>query len=59
MCDRNKLAVIARAEAEKPYNGKLNNCAPNIQVSSHYSQSGLWTRLMGFGVLHLYIIASY
>lgn len=31
MCDRNKLAAIARAEAEKPYNGKLNNCAPNIQ----------------------------
>lgn len=31
MCDRNKLAVIARAEAEKPYKGKLNNCAPNIQ----------------------------
>lgn len=31
MCDRNKLAVIAREEAEKPYNGKLNNCAPNIQ----------------------------
>lgn len=31
MCDRNKLAAIARAEAKKPYNGKLNNCAPNIQ----------------------------
>lgn len=25
MCDRNKLSVIARAEAEKPYNGKLDN----------------------------------
>ena len=31
MCDRVKLAVIAREEAEKPYNGKLNNCVPNIQ----------------------------
>ena len=31
MCDRNKLAVIARAEAEKPYNGKWNHCASNIQ----------------------------
>lgn len=31
MCDRNKLAVIARKEAEKPYNGKLNNNVPNIQ----------------------------
>lgn len=31
MCDRNKLAVIAREEAEKPYNGKLDHCAPNIQ----------------------------
>lgn len=31
MCDQNKLAAIARAEAEKPYNGKLKCCAPNIQ----------------------------
>lgn len=31
MCERNKLAVIARAEAEKPYNGKWNHCASNIQ----------------------------
>ena len=29
--DRNKLAIIAREEAKKPYNGKLNNCVPNIQ----------------------------
>ncbi len=31
MCDRNKLAIIARKEAEKPYNGKMSNCAPTIQ----------------------------
>lgn len=31
MCDRNKLAVIARKEAEKQYNGKSHKCAPNIQ----------------------------
>lgn len=31
MCDRVKLAVIARKEAEKPYNGKSDNCVPNIQ----------------------------
>ena len=31
MCDRNKLAVIAREEAEKPYNGKVNKNVPNIQ----------------------------
>ncbi len=31
MCDRVKLAVIAREEAEKPYNGKSNNCVPNTQ----------------------------
>ena len=31
MCDRSKLAVIAREEAEKPYNGKWNNRVPNIQ----------------------------
>ena len=30
MCDRNRLAVIAREAAEKPYNGKWNNCMPNI-----------------------------
>lgn len=31
MCDRNKLAVIAREEAEKPYNGRLNHYVSNIQ----------------------------
>lgn len=31
MCDRVRLAVIAGEEAEKPYNGKLNKCEPNIQ----------------------------
>lgn len=31
MCNRVKLAVIAREEAEKPYNGKSNHCVPNIQ----------------------------
>ena len=31
MCDRNKLAIIARKEAEKPYSGKMSNCAPTIQ----------------------------
>lgn len=30
MGDRNKLAMIARKEAEKPYNGKLKDCVPNI-----------------------------
>ena len=31
MCDRNKLAAVAREEAERPYNGKSDNCASNIQ----------------------------
>ncbi len=31
MCDRNKLAIIAREEAEKPYNGEVNDYMPNIQ----------------------------
>lgn len=31
MCDPSRLAVIAREEAEKPYNGKWNNRVPNIQ----------------------------
>lgn len=26
MCDRNKLAAIAREETPKPYNGKWNHC---------------------------------
>lgn len=30
MCDRNKLAAIARAEAQKPYNGIISDSAPNI-----------------------------
>lgn len=30
MCDRNKLAAIARAEAEKPYIGIFSDSAPNI-----------------------------
>ena len=49
MCDRNKLAVIAREEAEKPYNGKLDDCAPNIQeIAALFPQwsvdeaNGLW-----------------
>lgn len=31
VCDKNKLAVIAREEAEKPYNGISGHCAANIQ----------------------------
>lgn len=31
MCNRNKLAAVAREEAERLYNGKSDNCASNIQ----------------------------
>lgn len=31
MCDRNRLAEIARAKAEKPYHGTGTHSAPNIQ----------------------------
>ncbi len=31
MCNRLRLAAIAREEAEKSYHGKQDGCAPNIQ----------------------------
>ena len=63
MCDRNKLAAIARAEAEKPYNGKLNNCPPNIQDIvalfpkwSVDEANGLWCAAF---VYHCVILAGF
>lgn len=63
MCDRNRLAVIARAEAEKPYNGKLNNCVPNIQNIvklfpkwSVDEANGLWCAAF---VYHCVILAGF
>ncbi len=63
MCDRNKLAVIAREEAEKPYKGKLNNCMPNIQDIvalfpkwSVDEANGLWCAAF---VYHCVILAGF
>lgn len=63
MCNRNKLTVIARAEAEKKYNGKLNNCAPNIQNIvalfpkwSVDEANGLWCAAF---VYHCVILAGF
>lgn len=65
MCDRNKLAAIAREETEKPYIGKLNNDVPNIEnIDALFSKwsvdeaNGLWcaafvyycVRLAGFKI---------
>ena len=63
MCDRTKLAVIAREEAEKPYNGKLNNYMPNIQDIvalfpkwSMEEANGLWCAAF---VYHCVILAGF
>ena len=63
MCDRVKLAVIAREEAEKPYNGKLNNYMPNIQdivalfpKRSVDEANGLWCAAF---VYHCVILAGF
>ena len=63
MCDRVKLAVIARKEAEKPYNGKLNNYMPNIQDIvalfpkwSVDEASGLWCAAF---VYHCVLLAGF
>ena len=63
MCDRNRLAVIAREEAEKPYNGKWNNCMPNIQnIVARFPKwsvneaDGLWCAAF---VYHCVILAGF
>ena len=63
MCDRTKLAVIAREEAEKPYNGKVNNSVPNIQDIvalfpkwSVDEANGLWCAAF---VYHCVILAGF
>lgn len=63
MCDRNKLAAIARAEAKKPYNGKLNHCASNIQdIVARFPKwsvdeaDGLWCAAF---VYHCVILAGF
>ena len=63
MCDRNNLAVIAKTEAKKPYSGKLNNCAPNIQDIvalfpkwSVDEANGLWCAAF---VYHCIILAGF
>jgi len=63
MCDRNNLAVIAKTEAEKPYSGKLNNCAPTIQDIvalfpkwSVDEANGLWCAAF---VYHCVILAKF
>lgn len=63
MCDRIKLAVIAREEAEKPYNGKSNNCVSNIQDIvalfpkwSVDEANGLWCAAF---VYHCVILAGF
>lgn len=63
MCDRVKLAVIAREEAEKPYNGKANHCAPNIQdIAARFPNwsvdeaDGLWCAAF---VYHCVILAGF
>lgn len=63
MCDRVKLAVIAREEAEKPYIGKLNNCTPNIQdIVARFPKwsvdeaNGLWCAAF---VYHCVILAGF
>lgn len=63
MCDRVKLAVIAKKEAEKPYKGKLNNCEPNIQdIVARFPKwsveeaDGLWCAAF---VYHCVILAGF
>ncbi len=63
MCDRVKLAVIAREQAAKPYNGKANNCVPNIQdIVALFSKwsvdeaNGLWCAAF---VYHCVILAGF
>lgn len=63
MCDRMKLAVIAREEAEIPYNGKLNHCVPNIQdIAALFPKwsvdeaNGLWCAAF---VYHCVILAGF
>ena len=63
MCDRNKLAAVAREEAERPYNGKSDNCASNIQdIVALFPQwsveeaNGLWCAVF---VYHCVILAGF
>lgn len=63
MCDPSRLAVIAREEAEKPYNGKWNNRVPNIQDIvalfpkwSVDEANGLWCAAF---VYHCVILAGF
>ena len=63
MCDRNRLAVIAREEAEKPYNGELEHCKPNIQdIVARFPKwsvdeaNGLWCAAF---VYHCVILAGF
>lgn len=63
MCDRNKLAAVAREEAERPYNGKSDNCASNIQdIAALFPQwsveeaNGLWCATF---VYHCVILAGF
>lgn len=63
MCDRIKLATIAREEAKKPYNGKWNHCAPNIQdIVARFPKwsvdeaDGLWCAAF---VYHCVILAGF
>lgn len=63
MCDRNKLADVAREEAERPYNGKSDNCASNIQdIAALFPQwsveeaNGLWCAAF---VYHCVILAGF
>ena len=63
MCDRKRLADIARKEAEKPYNGGEDNCPSNIQdIVSLFPQwsvdeaNGLWCAAF---VYYCVILAGY
>lgn len=63
MCDRTKLAVIAREEAGKPYIGRMNNCVTNIQDIvalfpkwSVDEANGLWCAAF---VYHCVILAGF
>ena len=62
MCDRNKLAVVVREGAQRPYNGKSDNCASNIQdIVALFPQwsvekaNGLWCAAF---VYHCVILAG-
>lgn len=63
MCDRNKLAVVVREGAQRPYNGKSDNCASNIQdIVALFPQwsveeaNGLWCAAF---VYHCVILAGF